>query len=162
MTLEIRKAEARDVEALGRLGAMLMRVHYEFDRQRFLAPGAGAESGYARFLGSVLDSPDNCVFVAEQEGAIAGYVYAALEPLSWKELRGPAGFIHDVAVAPELRRSGTGTKLMEAAIDWLRAQGAPRVILGTAAPNAGAQALFRRLGFRDTMIEMTRELDDDA
>jgi RimJ/RimL family protein N-acetyltransferase len=31
-------------------------------------------------------------------------------------------------------------------------------MLWTAAPNAGAQRLFERLGFRQTMIEMTRDL----
>jgi ribosomal protein S18 acetylase RimI-like enzyme len=155
----IRKAERRDLDALGRLGAMLMRTHYAFDRQRFLAPGEGAERGYASFLGSVLDSDGDCVFVAEQEGgAIAGYVYVALEPHSWKELRGPAGFIHDLAVDDAARHSGVGTQLMQIAIDWLRERGAPRVILWTAASNARAQALFRRLGFRETMMEMTMEL----
>jgi len=154
----VRKAEPRDLQPLGRLGAMLMRTHYAFDQKRFLAPDQGAERGYASFLGRVLESPDDCVFVAEQNDRVIGYVYAALEPMSWKELRGPAGFIHDVIVAEEARRAGVGTKLMQAAIGWLREHGAPRVILGTAAPNAMAQALFRRLGFRDTMIEMTMEL----
>lgn len=137
---------------------MLMRTHYEFDRQRFLAPGEGAEKGYGSFLSSMLGSEDAAVFVAEDDGAILGYAFASLEPMSWKELRGPAGFIHDLGVDDEQRRSGIGTKLMEAAIEWLRERGAPRVILWTAAPNAGAQALFHRLGFRDTMIEMTMEL----
>ena len=154
----IRKAESRDLEALGRLGTMLMRTHCDFDPQRFLAPGEGANRGYAAFLGHVLDSSDGCIFVAERDGAIAGYVYAALEPLNWKELRGPAGFIHDVAVEEEARHTGIGTKLMEAAIDWLRERGAPRVILWTAAPNDVAQTLFRSLGFRETMREMTLEL----
>lgn len=158
MTIEIRKAEGRDLTPLGKLGAMLMRTHYAFDPQRFLAPAAGTETGYATFLGSVLDSPDDCIFVAEIERQVVGYVYVALEPLSWKELRGPAGFIHDVAVAEEFRNSGAGTKLMEAAIAWLRERAAPRVILWTAASNAEAQSLFHRLGFRDTMLEMTMEL----
>jgi GNAT superfamily N-acetyltransferase len=159
MAVVIRKAESGDMEALGRLGAMLMRTHYAFDRQRFLAAGEEAERGYAWFLGNVLDSPDNCVLVADAEGTVVGYVYAALEPLSWKELRGPAGFIHDVAVAEESRNSGVAALLMEAAIEWLRHRKAPRVILWTAAPNAVAHGLFRRIGFRDTMIEMTMELD---
>lgn len=158
MAVTIRKAQRRDLEALGRLGTMLMRTHYDFDPQRFLGPLEGSSRGYAAFLGSRLDSPDDCVFVAEQDGAVAGYVYAALEPLSWKELRGPAGFIHDVAVAEEARRSSVGTELMRAAIEWLRERGAPRVILWTAAPNEAAQALFRLLGFRETMREMTLEL----
>jgi ribosomal protein S18 acetylase RimI-like enzyme len=137
---------------------MLMRAHYAFDRQRFLAPGEDTESGYAWFLGQKLQSQDDAVFVAERDGAVAGYVWAALEPLSWKELRGPAGFIHDIAVAGDARRLGMATQLMQTAMDWLRERGAPRVVLWTAAPNAAAQALFRRLGFRDTMMEMTKEL----
>jgi ribosomal protein S18 acetylase RimI-like enzyme len=161
MSITVRLAERRDLEAVGRLGALLMRAHYAFDPQRFLAADESAESGYAWFLGRVLDSRDGCVLVAEKEdGAIAGYVYAALEPLSWKELRGPAGFIHDVAVREESRRSGIAEMLMEAATEWLRERGAPRVILWTAAPNDAAQRLFRKLGFRDTMIEMTMELDE--
>jgi ribosomal protein S18 acetylase RimI-like enzyme len=47
---------------------------------------------------------------------------------------------------------------MEAAIEWLRDRGAPRVVLGTAQRNEAAQRLFERLGFRRTMIEMTREI----
>jgi ribosomal protein S18 acetylase RimI-like enzyme len=51
-----------------------------------------------------------------------------------------------------------GAMLMQAAIEWLRERGAPRVILWTAAQNDAARSLFQRLGFRDTMIEMTMEL----
>lgn len=159
MAVVIRKARREDLEALGGLGALLMRTHYAFDPQRFLAPGTGAETGYASFLGRVLDSAEDCIFVADQDGAIVGYVYAALEPMSWKELRGPAGFIHDVAVIEDARRTGVATELIQQVVEWLREHGAPRVILGTAASNRAAQALFRRLGFRDTMIEMTMELD---
>ena len=137
---------------------MLVRTHYAFDRDRFLAPWPDTEKGYAGFLGNMLNDPEACVFVAEEDGAVVGYVFAALEPLSWKELRGPAGFIHDVAVAEPARRAGIATRLIHAAIDWLRQAGAPRVLLGTAAQNTGARTLFKRLGFRETMIEMTLEL----
>jgi GNAT superfamily N-acetyltransferase len=160
MPVIIRKAEPRDAEPLGRLGALLVRAHHAFDALRFVAPGAGVEQGYAAFLASRLDSPDDCIFVAERDGSIVGYVFAALEPMSWKELRGPAGFIHDVAVAEEERRQGVATMLIEAAAGWLRERGAPRVILWTAAPNEAARALFRRVGFRETMIEMTKELNE--
>jgi GNAT superfamily N-acetyltransferase len=48
--------------------------------------------------------------------------------------------------------------LVQRASEWLREHGAPRVLLWTAERNAAAQRLFLRLGFRPTMIEMTREL----
>ena len=154
----IRRATERDAQALGRLGALLMRVHYSFDPKRFLSPGSNPEAGYGRFLRSQLRDDDVVVFVAEREGAVVGYVFAGLEPLSWKELRDAAGFIHDVAEDESGRRLGIATALVEAAVDWLRSRGAPRVILWTADRNIAARRLFEQLGFRPTMVEMTREL----
>jgi ribosomal protein S18 acetylase RimI-like enzyme len=156
--ITVRRARKEDLPALGRMGALLMRLHYEFDNKRFMDPGDDPASGYAWFLGSQLRDEDVIVLVAERERAVVGYIYAALEPLSWKELRDACGYIHDIVVAEEGRRLGVASALVEAAIQWLREKGAPRVILGTAQPNTRAQALFEKLGFRRTMIEMTREI----
>jgi GNAT superfamily N-acetyltransferase len=158
----VRPATAADLEALGRLGAMLMRTHYAFDRLRFLSPGDDPEEGYAWFLETQLRERDAVVLVDERDGRISGYVYAALEPLSWKELRGPAGFIHDIVVDEPARGTGVARDLLAAAVAWLRDRGAPRVILWTAAQNARAQAIFVAAGFRQTMVEMTLELDVNA
>jgi len=154
----IRLANDADLPALGRLGALLMQTHYRFDQKRFMAPHPDSAEGYAWFLQSQLKEEDVVVFVAERSGAIVGYVYAGIEPTSWKELRDPAGFIHDVVVEDSSRRLGIASSLIEAAIEWLRTHGAPRVMLWTAEQNPAAQNLFTRLGFRRTMIEMTREL----
>ena len=161
MTATIRAATRADVPDLGRLGAALMRTHYDFDPLRFLTPRPDAARGYGSFLGSMLDDSDAAVFVAEVDGEIVGYVFAALEPLSWKELRGPAGFVHDLLVVESAARRGIAKDLMARAIAWMRERGAPRVLLGTAAQNTRAQALFKRLGFRETMIEMTLELQGE-
>ena len=155
----VRGAREADLPALGRLGAALVRLHYEFDHLRFMMPPGDLESGYAWFLGTQLKEDDAAIFVAERGGAVVGYVYAALEPQSWQELREACGVVHDVLVDTEARRSGIAAALIEAACDWMRARGAPRVVLGTAQKNEAAQKLFERLGFRRTMIEMTRELD---
>jgi len=158
----IRGARANDLPVLGKLGALLVRMHHGFDAQRFMAPDAGVEEGYAWFLGHELKNPEAVVLVAElaHEGAepeVIGYTYAGMEPRSWKELRDRAGFIHDVVVSPDVRAQGVGTRLLEAASEWLIAHGAPRIMLWTAERNPGAQRLFERVGFRRTMIEMTRE-----
>jgi ribosomal protein S18 acetylase RimI-like enzyme len=154
----IRLANESDLLSLGRLGALLLETHYHFDQKRFMAPHADSAEGYAWFLRSQLKEKDVVVFVAERTGAIVGYVYAGLEPTSWKELRDMAGFIHDVVVEDSSRRLGVASLLVEAAIQWLREHGAPRVMLWTAEQNPAAQHLFSGLGFRRTMIEMTREL----
>jgi GNAT superfamily N-acetyltransferase len=153
----VRRAEERDLEAVGRLGARLLRDHYEFDRLRFMAPRGNTEAGYAWFLGTQLERDDAVVFVADRAGQVVGYVYAGIEPQSWKELRDEAGFIHDVFVDESARRCGAATALLEAAAAWLAGRGMPRIVLWTAAPNEAARRLFARLGFRHTMTELTRE-----
>ncbi len=156
--VHVRPATRADLPVLGRLGAHLMQVHYEFDRRRFIEPAGDPAGGYGRFLGTQIDAPDATVLVAERDGTVVGYVYAGIEPFSWTELRDAAGFVHDVVVDADDRRSGVAGALMDAAIAWVREQGVQSVMLWTAAPNDGAQRLFERLGFRRTMIEMTRDL----
>ena len=154
----VRRATAADLAAIGDLGGLLMQVHHQFDAKRFMAPGDNPARGYAAFLAGELADDSVAIIVAEQRGHVLGYVYAGIEPQSWKELREEAGFIHDVAVVERGRRSGVATALIEAALDWFRERQMPRVVLWAAEPNRDAQRLFGRLGFRRTMVEMTREL----
>jgi ribosomal protein S18 acetylase RimI-like enzyme len=156
--VQVRRATAADVPDLGRLGASLLRLHYSYDQQRFMAPGTSPEDGYSWFLGTQLRDDEAVIFVAERGHEVVGYVYAGLEPQSWKELREAAGFIHDILVLEAHRGAGIATALLDAASEWLKAHGAPRVLLWTAERNHAAQRLFEEAGFRRTMIEMTREL----
>jgi GNAT superfamily N-acetyltransferase len=156
--VQVRRATEADVPALGRLGASLLRLHYAYDQQRFMAPRGNPEDGYGWFLGTQLRDGEAVIFVAERNAEVVGYVYAGLEPESWKELREAAGFIHDILVLDAHRGAGIATALLDAASGWLKAHGAPRIILWTAERNHAAQRLFEQAGFRRTMIEMTREL----
>lgn len=155
--LHVRPAVAADEAVLGRLGALLVGVHHDIDPRRFLAVRPGTERGYGRFLTGRIGRPEEILLVVEREGEVLGYAWAALEGESWMDLRGPAGVIHDVVVDPASRRTGAGTALVEAAAGWLESRGAPRVVLSTAAGNRAAGDLFLALGFRRTMVEMTRE-----
>jgi len=159
--ITIRPATTSDEAALGRYGGALMRQHHELDPRRFILTER-PEAGYGRFLMSRLDDPDSVVLVAERAGAIVGYVYAGLEPLNWRELRAPCGFVHDVYVEAGARRQAIGDRLVQAAIAWVATKGMPRVVLWSAARNDAAQRLFDRLGFRRTMVEMTLDLEDSG
>lgn len=153
----IRPAAPSDLEALGRLGALLLRTHHDFDPDRFIAETPRTEQGYRSFFGSQLDKPDILLLVAERDGQVVGYTYSEIEGNDWMMLRGPAGVLHDIAVDPAHRGQGIGQLLLDATLDALEAKGAPRVVLFTAERNESAQRLFARAGFRRTMIEMTRE-----
>ena len=58
----------------------------------------------------------------------------------------------------EMTSGGVGEALLTAAAAWLAERGAPRVLLVTAEQNEAARRLFARVGYRVTMVEMTREL----
>jgi ribosomal protein S18 acetylase RimI-like enzyme len=157
----VRRATPADLPGIGRLGALLVEEHYDFDPRRFLTARPGTPEGYASFMSAQLEDPDKAVLVADDNGDAVGYAYAAVEGYDYMALRGPAGVLHDVIVDPEHRGRGVGRLLIEATLAFFRSRGVPRVVLSTAARNEAAQRLFASMGFRRTMIEMTRELDDD-
>jgi ribosomal protein S18 acetylase RimI-like enzyme len=157
--LNIRPATPTDLTAIGRLGALLVRTHHDFDPERFMAVTSRTAHGYGSFLGTQLDEPNIVILVAERDGEVIGYTYAGVEGTDYMSLRGPAGVLYDIVVDPAHRKQGVGRMLLDATLEALKARGAPRVVLSTAERNAAAQRLFDRAGFRRTMIEMTRELD---
>jgi len=153
----IRTATAADLAVLGRLGALLVRTHHDFDSLRFIPAMPGVENAYGAYLGSQLGKRDIVVLAAEREGEVVGYTYAGVEASDYMALRGPAGVVYDLVVDPAHRGQGIGRMLLEATVAALERRGAPRVVLSTAERNETAQRLFARAGFRRTMIEMTRE-----
>jgi ribosomal protein S18 acetylase RimI-like enzyme len=160
MPITIRRATPADLPALGRLGAMLVREHHDFDSKRFIPATPETESGYAWYLGTQLEATNVAVMVAEENGDVIGYTYAGLEGRDYMALRGPAGALYDIVVDPARRRRGAGRLLIDAALAFLKDLGAPRVVLSTATRNDAAQHLFESVGFRRTMIEMTAELSE--
>lgn len=154
----VRPARPADLPAIGRLGALLVRTHHDFDPERFIAATPRTEHAYASFLGSQLEEPNVVILVGDEDGQLVGYTYAGVEETDYMSLRGPAGVLYDIVVEPAYRGRGVGRVLLDATVAALESRGAPRVVLSTAERNEVAQRLFARAGFRRTMIEMTREL----
>lgn len=156
--IHLRPAVKSDEAVLGPLGAALMRQHHASDPRRFLLTDR-PEAGYGRFLVSQIADPDCLVLVAESANEIVGYIFAQIESTSWRDLRGPCGFIHDVYVQERMRGQGVGQALLRAAIDWVYSKGRSQVVLWSKSGNVSAQRLFSKVGFRDTMVEMTLDRD---
>ena len=150
---------AADLPAVGILAGRLVRMHYAFDPKRFLLP-ADPERGYARWFLTQLDKVESIFLVATLDDAIVGYVFAQMEERSYNELLDACTKLHDIYVDESVRGRGIGEALLRETLRRAAEKGAPRVVLLTAAQNESAQRMFRRLGFRTTMLEMTCELDD--
>jgi ribosomal-protein-alanine acetyltransferase len=58
--------------------------------------------------------------------------------------------IENIVVAPQNRRCGLATHLMEWLVAAARKRGAEKILLEVRESNAGARALYLRLGFKET------------
>lgn len=157
MTVTIRPARPSDADALGRMGAALVQQHHGLDPARFMLP-EDVEAGYRWWLSKQMKAKDAVVLVAERDGAVIGYAYGRVEGRDWDALRDACGGLHDIWIEESARCTGAGTLLIEELMRRFAELGVPRVVLMTAAKNEAAQRFFARLGWRPTMIEMTREV----
>lgn len=156
----VRLATIADLPAMARMAAELVRYHHAIDPKRFFL-ARGIEEGYRDWFARELGRPEAVLLVAETAPRPdpIGYCYGRLEGRDWNMLLDRHAALHDVFVHDDARRSGAGEQLVRAFLDRARALRAPRVVLSTASSNLRAQAIFAKLGFRPTMIEMTRDLD---
>jgi GNAT superfamily N-acetyltransferase len=171
--MRVRPARPRDLPAVSRLAAELVRMHHRMDPPRFLLVEP-IEAGYRWFFGRELLRKRAVILVAEDEerspakGAaraktkrtIVGYAYGTLERRNWNDLLDACGKLNDLYVDAPARRKGVARALVTEMFAALRALGAPRVVLLTAWRNPDAHVFFESMGFRRTMLEMTAELPE--
>jgi ribosomal protein S18 acetylase RimI-like enzyme len=157
--MKVRSMKARDLPRVGELAAEMVALHHGWDARRFFVPDSPAE-GYRWWFSKELERKAAVLLVAEVGDAVAGYLYGTCEERDWNALRDPGGAIHDVLVDRAFRRRGVGEALVAAAVAHFAKRGLTQIVLSTATKNKAAQKFFAKLGFRSTMIEMTRDLDD--
>jgi RimJ/RimL family protein N-acetyltransferase len=153
--MQIRRAEKKDLPRVAALAGELVRMHHITDPDRFLLVD-DVEKGYAWWFERQLGNDRAVILVATEGEAIVGYAYGSLKERDWNMLLDEHGAIHDVFVASDARRGGTGRELVVALVAALEALGAPRIVLSTMVGNEAAQRVFAKCGFRPTMLEMTR------
>ncbi len=154
----LRDARAADLPALARMGAKLAREHHAMDPARFFLPEEPIEKGYAWWLGKELVNPRAVIVVAARRGRLLGYAYGRIERADWNTLRERGAVGVDLWVEPRARRGGLGRALVEGLIDRFAARRQPRLVIHVATANPLARRVFAGLGFRETLVELAREL----
>jgi ribosomal protein S18 acetylase RimI-like enzyme len=154
----LRDARAADLAALARMGARLAREHHALDPARFFLPDEPIEEGYTWWLGKELVNPRAVILVAARRGRLLGYAYGRIERRDWNTLRDRCAVGVDLWVEPRARRGGVGRALVEGLVERFAAKGQPRIIIQVAAANRLARRAFSGMAFRETLVEMAREL----
>jgi ribosomal protein S18 acetylase RimI-like enzyme len=148
---------ARDREALRALNV----EHQDFSRS--LEPswpeGKAVVEDYVAYLDREVTTRDGAVFMAEVDGAIAGFI-CVVSATRGDSPDDPAVFawVHDLFVRPAYRRRGVATALMTAAESFVQSRGARELRLGVINRNTNARVLYERLGFRDYTRTLTKPI----
>lgn len=99
---------------------------------------------WAERLRNAVASGQDCVLLAEVDGAARGVVWAKADASDPRTVN-----LFQMWVAPEARGRGVGDALLQAALQWARQSGAHRVGLGVAVGDTPAARLYQRAGFAD-------------
>jgi len=136
--MSIRQATLDDLD----LVAPLFDAYRQFYRQPHDLPLARS------FLQARLAAGDSVLYLAEDAGAVLGFVH--LYPLfsSTGPRPGRTWLLNDLYVVPSARGRGVGRGLMDRARQLAEETGAQSIELTTARSNTLAQALYESLGYR--------------
>jgi ribosomal protein S18 acetylase RimI-like enzyme len=157
MEIEIRSARSGDAAALAAVGQATFLETYAgiVDGADILAHGEGPHSAatYRKFLAD----PDYQLFLATCAPGEAPVGYTVLCP---PDLPVPTGEgdieLKRIYVLHRFHGEKVGPRLLEAGLDWARAAGFRRVLLGAYGENHRAIAFYRRNGFEQVGTRVFR------
>ncbi len=152
--MEIRKAQEQDIDAILELNRQIGEIHFEQAPQVFCPPSPEERA----FLLAAIAAEGRLFCVAEQEGAVVGFLTARIDinetiPFLSKE---PICRIGTVVVDEGHRSQGIGKALIAHCDEWGKVQGAHQIRLEVMAFNERAKALYEALGFKMLSQTMAR------
>jgi ribosomal protein S18 acetylase RimI-like enzyme len=104
-----------------------------------------------------VDTPNNYLFeiLGSPKNIVVGYIWCAIQDNYGQR----SAFVYDVEIKPEFRRQGLATEAFEAIQDHVVALGIESIGLHVFAFNEPAIALYRKLGFQVTGVNMQKKLN---
>jgi len=113
-----------------------------------------AENAHERWMAAAcawLEQPLVALLIADDDGEVAGYIVARVEPGPPGLLPEKRGVIADIAVDAHRYRPGVARRLVQAAQSWLAEQNVHEMLVNAPRRDAVAQAFWRSLGAREWM-----------
>jgi len=160
--MKIRAAVADDAAGIARTYLESAEHHAQLDGERYWVPSVEAIT--ARYRDGRQHPPEAhaeaITLVADLDGEIVGFADARLQQ-SPDAMHRDLTYCHiaEIAVSRRHQSQGIGARLLRAAEDWGRAQGADLASLDYLAANTRAGAFYQqRMGYRIASITAFRRL----
>jgi len=94
---------------------------------------------------------DGLLFVAEADGKVVGSIMAGYD--------GHRGWLYSLAVLPDYRKQGIGSRLVQHAEKHLSELGCPKINLQILNGNEGVEAFYRKLGYEtERRVSMGKQI----
>lgn len=159
-TFGVRRAQKHDQERVGTLWLALLEEQAAREPRFDVAEDAPAR--WRNDFSLWLRDDRRRVFVAARGGEVVGFVTAhRWAPPPIYALSSEV-YLDELYVAPEARRSGLGTRLVQAVRAWAEALGADRLRLGVLAVNEAGVAFWKKQAATPFAVTMTVELETAA
>jgi ribosomal protein S18 acetylase RimI-like enzyme len=120
-------------------------------------PAPDAEKIMRRSLADLSMNSHSCLFVAEADGEVIGFLSGelregspAFKPKTWAA-------VEDIYIVPRHRSLGVGRALFKECQKWAKKKGADGVSLQVAAVNVRARKFYEELGFREVSVYQVKE-----
>jgi GNAT superfamily N-acetyltransferase len=110
-----------------------------------------------RYFEGVISGERGICFVAEIDGALAGYVAGHVrQPVPYRPIR--RSELENMYVQKDKRKHGAGSKLVDAFVQWSREQGAKRCMVDTYAVSKEGKKFYEDHGFSSDTVDMEMPL----
>jgi ribosomal protein S18 acetylase RimI-like enzyme len=158
LSIEIRIATEQDLPSVARLTAVVQILHAALEPEIFRNDCTHEE--LIGFLSDRLKEPDKTIAVAEQDGAIAGYIFFELQERPRTVFNHPRKrfYVHHISVTPDQRLQGVGSSLMAFVEAQAEAAGVSTLALDSWATNCGALDFFSARGFSPLNFVLSKSL----
>ena len=156
MAVTIRRAQQSDLNQLLALWQELAELHADLVPEFGLEPGKG--QSVRAHLAELLRDDNERVFVAEENGALIGFINGAVRENPPVFAERYIGYTADAIVTARSRRRGVGEQLVNAINAWFRERSIRIIHLTAATGNPIAQAFWCKMGFAEYMTRMRSEL----
>ena len=153
--MKIRKGKLEDLDEIVKL-SLEEEKHFKRQEKDDIYALKNKKS-HVKIARDKITKKDKVVFVAEDNGKLAGYLYGG----TWRTPScriAKRGVLDDVFILEKYRDAGTGTKLAEAFFKWLKERKIKYAVLYVSRINGKAIKLYERLGFKINYFEMLKKL----
>ncbi len=151
--MEIRFAQSRDIPGMLNLLQQVGEVHHQIRPDLFRS---GAQKYDEAALEALLKNPDRPIFIAQNEGQVAGYAFCILQITKDDPVLRDRKvlYIDDLCVDEAQRGCGIAGALYQQVCQYARSIGCDAVTLNVWSGNDTAMAFYQKCGLKPQKVGM--------